>query len=96
LTKLFQVYKSKFGDVLHVHQPSSTTEGKNKSAGMTYMVMMMLVLRYMLLSLIVVGDLGLVLLMFNLLLHGLLMHNLSCLYTLIVILSINLMTISAS
>jgi hypothetical protein len=31
--KLFQVYESKFGDVrLRVHQPSSTTEGKNKSA----------------------------------------------------------------
>jgi hypothetical protein len=33
LTRLFQVYETKFGDVrLRVHEPSSTTEGKNKSA----------------------------------------------------------------
>jgi hypothetical protein len=33
LTKLYQVYETKFGDVrLRVHEPSSTTEGKNKSA----------------------------------------------------------------
>eukprot|EP00267_Zea_mays_P051787 XP_020404781.1 uncharacterized protein LOC109944431 [Zea mays] len=33
LTKLYQIYDTKFGDVrLRVHEPSSTTERKNKSA----------------------------------------------------------------
>jgi hypothetical protein len=64
--------------------------------GITYMVMMMLVLRDMLLSLVVVGDMDLILVvMFHLFLSGLLLLSLSCLYTLIVILSISLMIVSA-
>jgi hypothetical protein len=87
LTKLYQIYDTKFGDVrLRVHESSSTTEGKNKSAwDDIYMVMMILV---------VVGDLVLVV-MLHLILPGLLLLSLSCLHTLIVILSINLMTVSA-
>jgi hypothetical protein len=57
--------------------------------GMTYMVRMMLVLTYMLLSMAVAGDLGMVLLMLSLLLPGLLMLNLSCFHTMIVIMSIH-------
>jgi hypothetical protein len=62
--------------------------------GMTYMVMMTLVPRDMLLSLVVVGYLVLAV-MLHLFLPGLLLLSLSCLHTLIVILSINLMTVSA-
>ena len=95
LTKLYQIYDTKFGDVrLRVHEPSSTTEGQNKSAGTTNMVMMTLLPRDMLLGLGVVGDLVLVV-MLHLILPGLLLLSLSCLHTLIVILSINLMTVSA-
>jgi hypothetical protein len=59
------------------------------------MVMMILVLRDMLLSLVVAGDMDMVLIvMFHLFLPSLLLLSLSCLHTLILILSINLMTTS--
>jgi hypothetical protein len=51
LTKVFQLYETKFGEarLCATHQPSTLGSGKKKWSGMTFMVMMNLMMGFLLL-----------------------------------------------